>query len=91
MKFLLSILLFPVRLVWWVVRLVLAPFRWLFGKLFGPPPMTMGGPPVDHSTPELLPERTGIKGQVLYILISIFCIVAVAWAVTAEVDEQVRA
>ncbi len=91
MKFLLSILLFPVRLVWWVVRLVLTPFRWVFGKLFGPPPMTMGAPPVDHSAPELLPERTGIKGQVLYILISIFCVVAVAWAVTAEVDEQVRA
>ena len=91
MKFLLSILLFPVRLVWWVVRLVLAPFRWVFGKLFGPPPMTMGAPPVDHSAPELLPERTGTKGQILYILISIFCVVAVAWAVTAEVDEQVRA
>lgn len=91
MKFLLSILLFPFRLVWWVIRFLLMPFTWLFSKLFGPPPLTMGGPPVDHSTPELLPERTGIKGQVLYILISIFCVVAVAWAVTAEVDEQVRA
>ena len=89
MKFLLSILLFPFRLVWWVIRFLLMPFTWLFSKLFGPPPLTMGGPPVDHSTPELLPERTGIKGQVLYILISIFCVVAVAWAVTAEVDEQV--
>ena len=91
MKFLLSILLFPFRPVWWVIRFLLTPFTWLFGKLFGPPPLTMGGPPVDHSAPELLPERTGIKGQVLYILISIFFVVAVAWAVTAEVDEQVRA
>ena len=91
MKFLLSILLFPFRPVWWVIRFLLTPFTWLFGKLFGPPPLTMGGPPVDHSAPELLPERTGIKGQVLYILISIFCVVAVTWAVTAEVDEQVRA
>ena len=78
MKFLLSILLFPFRLVWLVIRFVLTPFRWLSNKLFGPPPLTMGGPPVDHSAPELLPERTGIKGQVLYILISIFCVVAVA-------------
>ena len=53
--------------------------------------MTMGGPPVDHSAPEMPPERTGVKGQVLYVLISIFCIVAVVWAVNAEIDEQVRA
>ena len=32
-----------------------------------------------------------MKGQFLYILISIFCIVAVVWAIYAEVDEQVRA
>lgn len=86
-----SILLFPFRLVGRMLWLVLFPVRWLFNKLFGPPPMTMGGPPVDHSAPEMLPESTGIKGQVLYILISIFCVVAIVWAVNAEVDEQVRA
>ena len=86
-----SILLFPFRLVGRMLWLVLFPVRWVFGKLFGPPPMTMGGPPVDHSAPEMLPESTGIKGQVLYILISIFCVVAIVWAVNAEVDEQVRA
>jgi HlyD family type I secretion membrane fusion protein len=90
-KFIASILLFPFRLVGWVLRLVLFPFRWIFNKLFGPPPMVMGGPPVDHSMPEPMTERTGAKGQVLYILISIFCIVAGTWAVNAEIDEQVRA
>ena len=91
MKFVKTILLFPFRVIGWALGLILAPFRWVMGKLFGPPPMTMGGPPVDHSAPEMLPESTGIKGQVLYILISIFCIVAIFWAVNAEVDEQVRA
>ena len=87
MKMIKSILLFPVRLIGLALRLIFFPFRWLFGKLFGPPPMTMGGPPVDHSAPEMLPETAGIKGQVLYILISIFCLVAIVWAVNAEVDE----
>ena len=91
MKFIISILLFPFRLVGRILWLILFPVRWIFNKLFGPPPMTMGGPPVDHSAPEPLPERTGVKGQVLYVLISIFCIVAVAWAINAEIDEQVRA
>ncbi len=91
MKFIASILLFPFRLVFRILWLILFPVRWIFNKLFGPPPMTMGGPPVDHSAPEMPPERTGVKGQVLYVLISIFCIVAVVWAVNAEIDEQVRA
>ena len=91
MKFILSILLFPFRLVGRVLWLILFPVRWIFNKLFGPPPMTMGGPPVDHSAPEPLPERAGVKGQVLYVLISVFCVVAVAWAINAEIDEQVRA
>ena len=91
MKFILSILLFPFRLVGGVLWLILFPVRWIFNKLFGPPPMTMGGPPVDHSAPEPLPERAGVKGQVLYVLISVFCVVAVAWAINAEIDEQVRA
>ena len=91
MKFIISILLFPFRLVGRILWLILFPVRWIFNKLFGPPPMTMGGPPVDHSAPEPLPERAGVKGQVLYVLISIFCIVAVAWAINAEIDEQVRA
>ena len=91
MKFIMSILLFPFRLVGRILWLLLFPVRWIFNKLFGPPPMTLGGPPVDHSTPEPLPERAGAKGQILYMLISIFCVVAVVWAVNAEIDEQVRA
>ena len=35
-----SILLFPFRLVGRMLWLVLFPVRWLFNKLFGPPPMT---------------------------------------------------
>ncbi|MGC6454811.1 MAG: HlyD family type I secretion periplasmic adaptor subunit [Candidatus Puniceispirillaceae bacterium] len=91
MKTIASILLFPFRLLGRVLWMTLFPVRWTFNRLFGPPPMTMGGPPVDHSTPEPLPERAGVKGQVLYVLISIFCVVAVAWAINAEIDEQVRA
>ena len=84
MKFLLSILLFPFRLVWRVVSLILTPFKWLFNKLFGaPPPMMLGGAPIDHSAPELLSNKAGVKGQVLYVLISVFFIVAVVWAVNA--------
>ena len=92
MKVLLSILLFPFRLVWRLLSLILTPFRWLFNKLFGAPPqMMIGGAPIDHSTPEMLSEKAGIKGQVLYVLISVFFIVAVVWATNAEIDEQVRA
>ena len=70
MKVLMSIFLFPFRLVWRVISLILTPFKWLFNKLFGAPPqMMLGGVPIDHSAPELLPEKAGIKGQVLYVLI----------------------
>ena len=92
MKVLMSILLLPFRLVWRLISLILTPFKWLFNKLFGaPPPMMLGGVPIDHSAPELLTDKAGIKGQVLYVLISVFFIVAVIWAVNAEIDEQVRA
>ena len=92
MKVLMSIILFPFRLVWRLIGLMLTPFKWVFNKLFGaPPPMMLGGAPIDHSMPELLPEKAGVKGQVLYVLISIFFIVAVVWATNAEIDEQVRA
>ncbi|MGC6497360.1 MAG: HlyD family type I secretion periplasmic adaptor subunit [Candidatus Puniceispirillaceae bacterium] len=91
MSFIKSILLFPFRLIAIALKILTWPLRTLFSRLFGPPPMVMGGPPVDHSAPEILPEKGGIKGQVLYILISIFCVIAVFWAMVAEVDEQVRA
>ena len=91
MSFIKSILLFPFRLIAAALKILTWPLRALFNRLFGPPPMMMGGPPVDHSAPELLPEKGGVKGQVLYILITIFCVIAVFWATIAEVDEQVRA
>ena len=91
MSFIKSILLFPFRLIAIALKILTWPLRTLFNRLFGPPPMVMGGPPVDHSAPEILSEKGGIKGQVLYILISIFCVIAVFWAMVAEVDEQVRA
>ena len=91
MSYIKAVLLAPFRLLFLILRIITWPFRALFGKLFGPPPMKMGGPPVDHSAPEPLPEKGGIKGQVLYILISIFVIIAISWATVAEIDEQVRA
>lgn len=91
MSFIKTVLLFPFRLFLAFLKIASWPLRALFGKLFGPPPMMMGGPPVDHSTPEPLTEKTGIKGHVLYILISVFCVIAVIWATIAEIDEQVRA
>jgi HlyD family type I secretion membrane fusion protein len=53
--------------------------------------MMMGGPPVDHSAPDMTEEESGMRGQKLYFLISVFFIVAVTWAIYAEIDEQVRA
>ena len=79
MSFIKTVLLFPFRLFVAFLKIASWPLRALFGKLFGPPPMMMGGPPVDHSTPEPLTEKTGIKGHVLYILISVFCVIAVIW------------
>ena len=61
MSFLMKILVFPFVMVWRVIWFALPwfRFRWIFNKLFGPPPMTMGGPPVDHSAPQPLAEPPG--------------------------------
>ena len=91
MRFLKSLFSRVFRIIASIGKILVFPFRALFNKLFAPPPMTIGGPPVDHSTPDMEDEKEGIRGQVLYLFISVFFIVAVAWAVIAEVDEQVRA
>ena len=91
MRFLKSLFSRVFRIIASIGKILVFPFRSLFNKLFAPPPMTIGGPPVDHSTPDMEDEKEGIRGQVLYLFISVFFVVAVAWAVIAEVDEQVRA
>jgi HlyD family type I secretion membrane fusion protein len=91
LRFLKSLFSQVFRIIASIGKILVFPFRALFNKLFAPPPMTIGGPPVDHSTPDMEDEKEGIRGQVLYLFISVFFIVAVAWAVIAEVDEQVRA
>ena len=91
MRFVKSLFSHFFRIIAGIGKILVFPFRALFNKVFAPPPMTIGGPPVDHSTPDMEDDKEGMRGQVLYLFISVFFIVAVAWAVIAEVDEQVRA
>lgn len=91
MRFFKSLLLFPFRLISFAWKIITFPFRALLGRFYAAPPLTMGGPPVDHSAPDMEDEERKVRGQTLYVMISLFFIVAVTWAVLAEVDEQVRA
>ena len=66
----------------------------LFTRILGTdaaPQLMMGGPPVDHSEPDMSDKVGRTGGQILYILIAVFFVLAVIWAMTAEIDEQVRA
>jgi len=92
LKFIKFIMLLPFRAIGFVWKLVSLPFKLIFNKVYGPPPLMMGGPPVDHSAPDMEDDDGGrMGGQTLYIMITIFVILAIVWAVTAEIDEQVRA
>ena len=91
MNVIITLLLLPFRLLTGLWKILTYPFKALFNRIYGPPPMMMGGPPVDHSAPDMTEEESGMRGQKLYFLISVFFIVAVTWAIYAEIDEQVRA
>jgi len=92
LKFIKFIMLLPFRAIGFVWKLVSLPFKLIFNKVYGPPPLMMGGPPVDHSAPDMEDDDGGrMGGQTLYIMITIFVILAIVWAITAEIDEQVRA
>lgn len=91
MNVIITLLLLPFRLLAGLWKILTYPFKALFNRIYGPPPMMMGGPPVDHSAPDMTEEESGMRGQKLYFLISVFFIVAVTWAIYAEIDEQVRA
>jgi len=90
-RFIKFLLLFPFRLLSLLWKAVTFPFRILYRKLYGPPQMSLGGQSADYMAPDLPDEEGGMRGQTLYILISAFFILAVTWAMLAEVDEQVRA
>ena len=76
----------PFRILFW-------PFRRLYRKWYGPAPLMFGPIPVDHSEPDIEQhEETGMfKGQIVFLMITSFFIIAFYWASTAELDEQVRA
>ena len=88
---------FLIKLPFWILslpfRLIFWPFRGLYRKWYGPAPLMFGAPPVDHSEPDLeAHEEPGMfKGQIVFLLITGFFIIAFYWANTAELDEQVRA
>ena len=49
--------------------------------------ISFGGPPVDHDEPDMSDEENGhLRGQVLYVLIAAFFIIAMIWASTAKID-----
>jgi hypothetical protein len=82
-------ILFILLLPFWPIRIVLRP---LTRKWFGPLPLRFGPPPIDHSEPDFDSEEPGmLAGQVIFVLITAFFIIAFFWASTAELDEQVRA
>lgn len=91
MNFVKAILKFPFRLIGFIWRLITAPVKALYNRVYGPPPMMLGGPPVDHSAPDMDEGDGRLKGQTLYVLITVFFVIAAGWALTAEIDEQVRA
>ena len=74
-------------------RLMALPFGNLYTKWFGPPPLVFGALPVNHDEPDFAKyeEKGMFKGQVVFVLITSFFIIAFFWASTAELDEQVRA
>jgi len=97
MTFLISILKFFRHIFDMICRMLKWPFgamggvfRRLYEKFYGPP-MMMGGPPVDHSPPDMEDKDNRLTGWTLYIMIAGFFVVAMIWAVIAEIDEQVRA
>lgn len=80
------ILLLPFKIIFW-------PFRKLYRKWFGPAPLMFGPVPISHDEPDFESvEKTGLfKGQIVFILITAFFVVALYWASNAQLDEQVRA
>ena len=80
---------FLLLLPFWPIRRLLRPWT---SKWFGPLPMRFGPPPIDHSEPDFDSEEPGmLAGQVIFVLITAFFVIAFFWASTAELDEQVRA
>jgi len=90
-KFLRRIPQLILRMLVWPFAFLGGAFRRLYVKFYGPPMMMMGGPPVDHSPPDLKDKDDRLAGWTLYIMIAGFFVVALIWAVIAEIDEQVRA
>jgi hypothetical protein len=97
MTFLIPILKFFRQIFDMICRMLKWPFgamvgmsRRLYEKFYGPP-MMMGGPPVDHSPPDMEDKDNRLPGWTLYIMIAGFFVVAMIWVVIAEIDEQVRA
>lgn len=74
-------------------RILFMPFRRLYRKWYGPAPLMFGPVPVDHSEPDIEShEETSLfTGQIVFLMITSFFIIAFYWASTAELDEQVRA
>ena len=81
------VLLLPITYPWSIISK-------FFKKYYAPQDMivSFGDAPVDHGEPDMSDKNNGkLRGQVLYLLITVFFIIAVVWASIAKIDEQVRA
>lgn len=90
-KFLKNLPKMILRLLLWPFKAMAGTMRRLYAKWYGPPMMMIGGPPIDHSTPDMDDKDNKLTGWALYLMIAGFFLVAMIWAVIAEIDEQVRA
>lgn len=59
-------------------RMMALPFGNLYTKWFGPPPLVFGALPVNHDEPDFAKyeEKGMFKGQVVFVLITSFFIIA---------------
>jgi len=90
----LKLIFLPIRIVLYPFTAIWSSVREFYQKYYGPQmtEISFGGPPVDHNEPDMSDEGNGqLRGQVLYVLIAAFFIIAMIWASTAKIDEQVRA
>lgn len=90
----LKVIFFPIKVILLPVTLSWSVISGFYKKYYGPhqPAAIIGGVPVDHNEPDMSDEDTGkLRGQILYLLITVFFTIAVIWASIAKIDEQVRA
>ncbi|MGC6536881.1 MAG: HlyD family type I secretion periplasmic adaptor subunit [Candidatus Puniceispirillaceae bacterium] len=91
-SFIWFVITLPFKIILLPFKILLWPFRKIIRRWFGPPPLMLGPQPVNQDEPDFsVEEPSMLGGQIVFILITAFFTIAVYWANTAELDEQVRA